>query len=696
MHGQEKSAAELLATPTQFLAGVGPQRAELLEKLGLFTARDVLFNFPRDYQDLTDLTSINDIEEGKLTRVQGTVVETDQRTTHSGGSVLGVLLRCGGGHLRALWFNQPFMRDRFPTGQEVLLTGKARLSGLMWEMSHPNVQWLDGASEIPGSQLLPVYPLTEGVTQAHLRKITRGTLDKFVDVLEEVFAPEYLTEHNLLALREALPQIHFPDNHESLARARRRFVYQELFILQLALALKHRQQHDLLQATPLEATAKIDARIRRLFPYELTLGQRQAIDEVAADMSRPHPMNRLLQGDVGSGKTAVAVYAMLLTVAHKQQAVLMAPTEILARQHADTLTNLLSASQVRWGVLTGALSAKERKETLAKLAAGELDVVIGTQAIVQDDVQFARLGLVVIDEQHKFGVRQRASLKQAGLDPHYLVMTATPIPRTIAMTLYGDLEVSTLRDHPPGRQAVNTYLATTDQREKWWDFFGRKLRDGRQGYVVVPLVEESENVTARSLDQAYEALANGPLEPFRLGLIHGRMSHAEKETAMSAFRRGEIQVLVATTVVEVGVDVPNATLMTIESGERFGLSQLHQLRGRVSRGTHPGFCCVFADAESDESRRRLEAFVSTTDGFRLAELDLEIRGPGDLLGTKQHGLPPLRIADLIRDADTVEEARRDAQQLISQDPTLALPQYERLRRMVQNRYARVLELGDVG
>jgi ATP-dependent DNA helicase RecG len=342
------------------------------------------------------------------------------------------------------------------------------------------------------------------------------------------------------------------------------------------------------------------------------------------------------------------------------------------------------------------LPAGERQRVLAQLAAGELDVVIGTQAIVQSDVAFAKLGLVVIDEQHKFGVRQRASLKQSGLDPHYLVMTATPIPRTVAMTHFGDLDVSTLRDAPPGRQPVNSYLAGPAERERWWEFFRKKLREGRQGYVIVPLVEASEEVEAASLDEAYESLAHGPLEAFRLGLLHGRMTSPAKLAAMDAFRKGETQVLVATTVVEVGVDVPNATLMAIETGERFGLAQLHQLRGRVSRGAQAGFCCVFSETANEETRLRLEAFVGTSDGFKLAELDFELRGPGDLLGTRQHGLPPLRIADLVRDAQVLEEARRDAQQLVAVDPGLALPDHERLRSMTLRRYGRVLELGDVG
>jgi len=544
---------------------------------------------------------------------------------------------------------------------------------------------------------LPLYSLTEGITQYQMRRVVAAAVEQYAAVPEEVFPPALLAQYDLLPLAEALPAIHSPTDADQLARARRRFVFQELFVLQLAVVARRWQQQIGFRAPPLPATPDISARIQRLFPFELTAGQRAAIQEVADDMASETPMNRLLQGDVGSGKTVVAVYAMLACVANGYQAALMAPTEILARQHAQTLAGLLRASRVRHLLLVGGLTAGQREAALDEIAAGQIDLVIGTHAVVQQDVRFAKLGLVVIDEQHKFGVRQRAALRQGDSSPHYLVMTATPIPRTISMTLFGDLDVTTLREMPPGRQEVRTYVVEPGDEPRWWHFVRDKLRAGRQAFVVAPLVDESQNIAAASVAEAFERLTNGELAAFRVGVIHGRMTPAEKEQAMADFRAGQTQVLVSTSLIEVGVDVPNACVMVIDSPERFGLAQLHQLRGRVGRGTIAGFCGVLVgERASPAARERLAAFAATADGFQLAEMDFELRGPGDLFGTQQHGLPPLRIADLRRDQAMLEEARREAQQLFAADPGLKLPDHARLRRQMLIRYGNALQLGDVG
>jgi ATP-dependent DNA helicase RecG len=587
------------------------------------------------------------------------------------------------------------MRDKFQRGQSLLLTARVKRRGMRWEMSHPQVTFLAEGEDPQGAKLLPIYPLTEGLTQWQMRRILSGAVEQYAPLLDEAFPPPLLAQYGLMPLAEAVRAIHRPADQEELSRARRRFVFQELFVLQLALSIRRGQQRQL-RAPELPTTARIDARIRRLLPFELTPGQRQAIAEMSADMALDRPMNRLLQGDVGSGKTMVALYGMLACVAHGWQATLMAPTEILARQHAETLSALLKASRVRWALLTGGLAKGERQTLLNQIAAGEIDVVLGTHAVVQQDVRFRQLGLVVVDEQHKFGVRQRAALRQGDLAPHYLVMTATPIPRTLSMTLYGDLDCSTLRELPAGRQPVGTYLVEEEKQPQWWAFVRDRLREGRQAYVVAPLVEESESAAAPSVAEAFEQLTNGELEAFRLSVLHGRMSSAEKEQVMADFRSGQTQVLVSTTVIEVGVDVPNATLMTIVGAERFGLAQLHQLRGRVGRGERPGYCAVLLGESSDAARERLTAFAQSTDGFALAELDFALRGPGDLFSTQQHGLPPLHIADLQRDRETLEEARREAQLLVSNDPGLKHAKHAKLREQMLRRYGEALDLGDVG
>ncbi|WP_425396828.1 ATP-dependent DNA helicase RecG [Aeoliella sp.] len=695
--------AEILATPIVEAANVRPPQERQLARLGLRTVRDLLFNFPRDYEDLSDLRPVAELEEDVLQTVRGTVEEVDSRGTGFGKSRVGVLVSDRGLLLRATWFNQPFMRDKFKVGQRVQFSAKPKMRGGRWEMTHPHTVWLgdefaeaDQQTSEP-SDLQPTYPLTEGLSQFHMRRIAGEVVPKFADVPDEVFSPELLAEYDLLSIGEALRSIHLPENFEQVNAARRRFIFQELFILQLALAARRHQQRVNFLAPALEATAQIDARITRLLPYEFTPGQRSAVDEIAQDMAATSPMNRLLQGDVGSGKTLVAVYALLVCVAHGHQAALMAPTEILARQHAHTLERLLVQSRVRYRLLVGGLKASERQEVLREMAEGEIDLVIGTHALLEEKVQFKNLGLVVIDEQHKFGVEQRAALRRGDRSPHYLVMTATPIPRTMSMTQFGDLDVSTLRDMPPGRQPVTSYVVGPGERDRWWHFARNKLREGRQAFVVTPLVEESENVAAASVDQAFENLTSGELADFRVDILHGRMTAMEKDDAMERFRRGETQVLVATTVIEVGVDVPNASLMIIASPERFGIAQLHQLRGRVGRGSHPGFCAVLVDEDlGDTGRERMQKFAATSSGFELAELDFQLRGPGDLFGTQQHGLPPLVIADLVRDAEVLEQARDSAMALFSTDPGLASAEHAKLRSQMLRRYGAALDLSDVG
>ena len=709
-----------LSTPLERLPGVGTARAEKLVRLDLVTASDALMHFPREYRDFSGAHAVADFREGEHASIAGEVTSVAARTTAGGRPLLTVLLACRDGNVRAVWFNMPFMNRRFAAGMRVVIAGMPKKSGLIWEFNHPEVRWLSSEEQPHASDWLAIYPLAEGVPQVVVRAAVQAALTHVADLPAEAFPPDVLAAKSLLPIGEALREIHCPSSQSMIDAARRRFVYQELFMLQLALRMhRERQQRD--HAAPtIDIDARLDSRIRARFPFPFTPAQRRVCGEIAADMRCPRPMNRLLQGDVGSGKTAVAIYAMLAvaatpvkmagdpsaleetTMAEKpaekplrHQAAIMAPTELLARQHMATLERLLAGSGVEVQLLVGGQPAKERKRVLARMQSGEVGIVVGTQALVcGETAKFRNLGLVVIDEQHRFGVLQRATLQQGGTDPHVLVMTATPIPRTIAHAVYGDLDVSVLDEQPPGRQPVRTYRVGPAQLDQWWQFCCKKLAEGRQGYVVVPAVDESKRELA-SISSTLEALANGPLEAFRLGLVHGRMKPKEKAAIMDSFRAGEIDVLLATSVIEVGIDVPQATIMTILDADSFGLAQLHQLRGRVARGATQGICGAVT-ASADASIPRIEAFVATTDGFALAEQDLLLRGPGELVGTRQSGAPPMYLADLLRDSSVVAEARRDALELFARDPSLSAPSWSRLRELILKRWGEQLGLGKVG
>lgn len=685
----------LLRQGVQYLKGVGPARADLLAKLGIHSLLDLIFHFPRSYDDLTQVHPIENLEAGVLQTIVGEVVEIEGKELNDGRRVINVVIsdpqgRCVAG----IWFNTLVIAGKLRYGQKVAFSGKPKQYRDHWQMNHPRVQVLDeGDAKL---EVVPVYPLTEGLHPDKLREAIRLALAKGADSVAETLPDALRLKHGYPPVSEALWQVHFPEVLAQGVQARRRFIYEEFLVLQTALALRRRSVRDRQQAPKLVTTQEIDAHIRRRLPFRLTADQDRAVASIVKDLASDRPMQRLLQADVGAGKTAVAVYGILVAIANKHQAVLVAPTEVLAQQHWQTIDRYLAGSQVRRAMLTGSLSSSARQQTLDALRAGEIDLVIGTQAVIQEGVEFARLGLVVIDEQHKFGVNERARVKKLGVDPHYLVMTATPIPRTIALSVFGDLDTSTIKQLPPGRQKVLTHWHSESQRERIYRRFQDEMKKGRQAYLVCPLVEESETLDLRAATEQYEILRSGPFKDFRVGLLHGRLADDEKQRVMGEFRDGKLDLLVTTLVIEVGIDVPNATLMLIEHADRFGLSQLHQLRGRVTRGAVAGECYLFADAATEEARERLRAISRITDGFALAQKDVELRGLGEFFGTRQHGLGDLRFGDLLRDGDLLDQARADALEIVGADAGLSKPEHAALRQAVLARYGHKLDLATVG
>ena len=688
-----------LQTPARFLPGVGPVRAECLERLGIETVEDLLWHLPRELVDLTEVRRVGELEPDSLQTVRGEVVELGDRRISGGRRMATVVIDSGDGFLTATWFNQSWVLGRVRHGDAVLLSGKPRRRAGRWEMTHPRLQTIDVDDLDAHGGLLPKYPLTEGVTMEVMRRIIREAADCYIEHISDPLPESWRQRFDVVGLQAALAGVHRPESVEAYVAARRRLIFDDLLEFLLGLALRRRAWRASGRAPRLPVTAKIDSRIRRRFPFELTAGQDRAVEEIAADMALDHAMHRLLQADVGAGKTAVAVYAMLVAVAAGSQAVLMAPTELLARQHWQTIEELLEGSRVERVLLTGQLPAAARREMLGRIASGEVGVVVGTHAVIQQDVEFASLGLAVIDEQHKFGVMQRSRFADESCDdvPHVLVMTATPIPRSLCLTQFGDLDVTTIDDLPPGRlPVVTSVVRDAATREKAWGFIREQVTVGRQAFVVCPRIDAGEETgEGMGVEQTCQRLRENELSGIAVGLVHGRLDVDEKSRAMQDFRDGRTRVLVATTVVEVGVDVPNATLMLVHQAERFGLSQLHQLRGRIGRGSYQGYCFLLSGRRDESSVSRLEVLDRHADGFSVAEADFLLRGPGDVLGVRQHGELPLRVADLITDRELLEETRPIAFDLV-RTGEIDGEEAEPLRRGGLERFGELMELPQAG
>jgi len=683
--------------PVRYLRGVGPARAAMLGRLGIETIRDLLLHLPRRYEDRRHPTPlarlVPHVEQAAIARIE------DVRTIRTRRGLLlvraGLVDETGAAH--AVWFNQPYLAQRLARGQQVSLYGRVERAGRGVQFVAPEVEPIDPDTE-PWNigRLVPVYPTTEGLSQRALRAMVREALGTHLEALPDVLPAELRRAHGLPALRDALWAVHFPDDHVGQAAARRRLAFEELFILQLAIL----RQRARLQVTRRGATygppGGLVSRFLASLPFPLTRAQRRVIDEILADLERPAPMNRLLQGDVGSGKTVVAAAALLRCVEGGYQGALMAPTEILAEQHFLTLQGLLAPLGVTVHLLVGGMDQAARRPALASLEAGTPAVVVGTHALLEEDVVFDRLGLVVVDEQHRFGVMQRSRLREKGRAPDVLVMTATPIPRTLVLTVYGDLDVSVLDELPAGRTLVRTHVRPKRARPGVYAYVREQVMAGRQAFVVCPLITESEALQVRSAMELARELSAGPLAGLRLEVMHGRLPPALKAERMEAFRAGRIDVLVATTVIEVGIDVPNATLMVIEDADRYGLAQLHQLRGRVGRGAEQSHCILIADPVTEEGRRRLEVVRRTTDGFRIAQEDLRLRGPGEVLGVRQHGVAGLMVADPVSDLPLLEEAKAAAEAWLARDPDFSGEGSAALAAAVRRRVEDRATLASVG
>jgi ATP-dependent DNA helicase RecG len=713
--GPAPRAEALSAIPIRYAKGVGPKRAVFLEKLGVRSVEDALWYLPWRYEDRSVVSTVAAVAPGAVATICGTILRAElKQIPRRRLTILEVVLDDATGRLKGVFFNQSYLEKVLKPGVRVMMSGTVTAGRGGWtdlRMESPQYEVL-GESDEPTlhvGRIVPIYHETRGLSSRQLRSLTHQLLQQYGAGLVEILPESLRARYGFPAIGPALEQVHFPDasvDRQALERgttpAHRRLAYEELFVFELALASRHQTVHEEVKGLRFDPQTPLLARVRRLLPFRLTGAQLRVIADIRHDMESSRPMNRLIQGDVGCGKTIVALHAIVLACGSGYQTALMAPTEILAEQHARTLKPYLQALRLNAVLLTSGAKGKARAAALKAIEAGEVQIVIGTHALIQKGVRFAKLGLAVVDEQHKFGVLQRKTLVDKGYRPDVLVMTATPIPRTLAMTVYGDLDVSVIDALPPGRAPITTLLYTEAQRRRAYQVLETEVRAGRQAYIVYPLVEESEKVDLQAAIQGAERLQAKDFRWARVGLLHGRMKSDDKERVMAAFQAGEIQILVATTVVEVGVDVANATVMLVEHAERFGLAQLHQLRGRVGRGTQRSYCLLLTSGLRDRgvrgnalARRRLEALVRSSDGFVIAEEDLRIRGPGEFFGVRQWGVPEFHAANLVRDAALVEEARRDAFALLRSDPHLMMSAHRVAKEAMLRRWGEKLALGAV-
>ncbi|WP_059052321.1 ATP-dependent DNA helicase RecG [Paenibacillus senegalimassiliensis] len=664
--------------PVRQVSGVSALKQEELHAFGVFTVKDLIEYYPFRYEDYR-LRSLSEAKDGEKVTVQAKIMGVPVLQRYGRKSRLTCKMVAEDWMFTATWFNRHFLKDQLTAGREIILTGK-------WDMRRSQLTTTD--SEFPdrgtvrSGSLQPVYSVGGKITQAWIRKTIGQALQQYGEMIPEILPQELLRQYDLMPRKAAILRLHQPQDNEEGQRARRRMVYEELFLFQLKLQAYRAMNHERMDGVTHAADNATIREFVRSLPFELTDAQKKVELEILRDMRSPYCMNRLLQGDVGSGKTVIAAIALYAAVRSGHQGAFMVPTEILAEQHVRSLSRLFESFGITVGLLTGSVTGRKRKDLLASLQMGLTDIVVGTHALIQEDVFFRSLSLVVTDEQHRFGVNQRSILRRKGFNPDVLTMTATPIPRTLAITAFGDMDVSTLSERPKGRKPISTYWVKHSMMDRVLGFISREVSQGRQAYVICPLIEESDKLDVQNAIDLYVSMQQA-FPDFQVGLLHGRMTAAEKDEVMRAFYDNEVQLLVSTTVVEVGVDVPNATLMIVMDADRFGLSQLHQLRGRVGRGEHASYCVLIADPKSEIGQERMKVMTETDDGFEVSRRDLELRGPGDFFGTKQSGVPDFRIADMVSDYEVLEKAREDATRLVRDESFWTSPEYEALREFLR-------------
>ena len=682
-------STDLANISARYIKGVGPDRLRLLKRIGINSAKDALLYFPRRYEDRSNIKPISELVPDTFQTVKAKVVSSSVFRIRTGIVVFQLLVSDGTAKLYCLWFRQPYMKQYFKADDTVILYGRVQKTSKL-QIIHPEYEIIrdpDKQEEpIHTGRIVPIYPLASGVNQRALRRIIKNSVEQYSSQLDDILPAPIRARGKLLDIKSAVDNIHFPLDEHQRKMARERIVFDEFFILQLALALRRQK----IKNTPSAVSHEIDPLREKEFfdviEFKPTKAQMRVMEDIKTDMQSPKPMHRLVQGEVGSGKTLVSAYALFLTCINSHQGAIMAPTEILAGQHYITLSRIFSRLGINVTLLINDMKKQEKESALEAIRTGEADIIIGTHALIQKGVDFKGLGLVVVDEQHKFGVEQRTALKVKNKNPDMLVMTATPIPRTMAMTLYGDMDISVIDELPQGKRDVKTMWVDNSQKDKVYEFVKENIASGRQAYIVYPVIDESASLQSEGAAFMYERLRSTVFKDFKVALIHGRLDEAEKKKVMSDFKNRKTDILIATTIIEVGIDVVNASIMVIENAERFGLSQLHQLRGRIGRGKDASFCILVSDADTEEARQRLEAISRIEDGFDIAQEDLNIRGPGELFGKQQHGEPILALGNVISDVDILEGARKEAFNLIAEDPALSDPRYEKLKNQLRQTF----------